>query len=348
MAVFFNSLGALALGPLVPTIASELHTTVALVGQASALMMLMAGALGLIVGPLAEHFGFRGVLVWALLAGVVSALGTALAPTYQLLLLVSLMGAFGRAAIQPVAQAVVGGHFEGEDALRRRAMSHVSAGAPGAGIAGLPLLTTLSVVLGWRGAFAALRQRPSIRDLLAQYQPLLRHTSTLSTIAATVLGNASTWAVWTYVVAFLVQRYEVSTLQVGLIYLVVGVAVLLGTLLAGGRAGRHPRRLLITGRAGGGLLLGAALLLSVPVLIAVAAIAAALLLHAASGLASVNLLSEEAPTGRATSLALNGSALSLGVALGGALGGVGLEFGGYSTLRGRWWRLIMLRPSTKT
>ena len=44
MAVFFNSLGALALGPLVPTIASELHTTVALVGQASALMMLMAGA----------------------------------------------------------------------------------------------------------------------------------------------------------------------------------------------------------------------------------------------------------------------------------------------------------------
>ena len=94
---------------------------------------------------------------------------------------------------------------------------------------------------------AALRQRPSIRELLAPYQPLLRHTSTLSTIAATVLGNASTWAVWTYVAAFLVQHYEVSTLEVGLIYLVVGVGVLLGTLLAGGRVGRQPRRLLIAG-----------------------------------------------------------------------------------------------------
>jgi len=233
-------------------------------------------------------------------------------------------------------------------------MSHVSAGAPAAGIVGLPLLTTLSVVLGWRGAFAALaaagllvtfavagvlcprppalRQRPSIRELLAQYQPLLRHASTLSTIAATVLGNASTWAVWTYVAAFLVQRYEVSTLELALIYLVVGVAVLLGTLLAGGRLGRQPRQLLIAGRAGCGLLLGAALLLPVPVLIAVAAIAASLLLHAASGLASVNLLCEEAPNNRATTLALNGSALSLGIALGGVLGAVGLEFGGYSTL----------------
>jgi predicted MFS family arabinose efflux permease len=201
-----------------------------------------------------------------------------------------------------------------------------------AALAGAGLLVTFAVAGVLCPRPAALRQRLSIRETLTQYQPLLRHTSTLSTIAATVLGNASTWAIWTYVAAFLVQRYEVSTLELGLTYLVVGVAVLLGTLLAGGRVGRQPRRLLIAGRAGCGLLLGAALLLSVPVLIAVAALAAALLLHAASGLASVNLLSDEAPTGRATSLALNGSALSLGVALGGALGGVGLELGGYSML----------------
>jgi predicted MFS family arabinose efflux permease len=140
------------------------------------------------------------------------------------------------------------------------------------------------------------------------------------------------WAVWTYVAAFFVERHQLGSQEVGWMYLVTGVAALLGTLLAGGRPGRRPRRLLIGARTGSALLVAPALILPVPVLIAVALLAAALMLHTASGLATVNLLSEEAPTGRATSLTLNSSALSLGAALGSALGGLALEIGGYSML----------------
>ena len=272
MGVFFNFLGTLALGAFVPTIASELHTSVALIGQVPALMMLLAGALGLVIGPIADQFGCRQVLLWSLLAGIMTALGTAMAPTYQGLLLVGLAGALGRAAVQPVAQAVVVSHFDGNDRLRRRAMSRVSAGSAGAGILGIPLLTTLSEFLGWRGSFyilagtgmlvvlavaGVLRPQPSarrpglsIRGLLEPYQPLLRHTLSLSTITATVLGSAGIWVVWTYVAAHFVQRYQLNSQELGWIYLVTGVAALLGTLLAGGRLGRRPMGLLITARAG--------------------------------------------------------------------------------------------------
>jgi predicted MFS family arabinose efflux permease len=44
------------------------------------------------------------------------------------------------------------------------------------------------------------------------------------------------------------------------------------------------------------------------------------------------LLSRESPTGRGTTMALNGTAHSFGAALGGALGGLGLALGGYAYL----------------
>jgi predicted MFS family arabinose efflux permease len=110
------------------------------------------------------------------------------------------------------------------------------------------------------------------------------------------------------------------------------VGALAGTLLAGGRLGRRPRRLLIAARVASALLAALAVLLPVPALIAVALPAAALVLHAASGLSTVNLLSEGAPTSRATSITLNASAMSFGAAFGSALGGVAFELGGYPTL----------------
>jgi MFS transporter, DHA1 family, inner membrane transport protein len=54
-----------------------------------------------------------------------------------------------------------------------------------------------------------------------------------------------------------------------------------------------------------------------------------LIANGASNVATVVLLTHAAPTARATTLTVNGSAMSLGSALGGALGGLLLATGGY-------------------
>jgi predicted MFS family arabinose efflux permease len=237
MAVFFNFLGSLALGPFVPIVADDLRTTVALVGQVPAATMLVAALLGLAAGPIADRLGYRVVLLAGLLAVVGSTLGSGLAPTYGVLLSVSLVGAIGRAAITPVSQAIVSDRFSNDDTARRRAISLISAGAAGAAIIGVPLLTGLAGFVQWRGALLALavlglivslalwrvvesvehrhRVRVSVPEVIRAYTPLLRHTPSLSIIASTVLGNASGWAVWTYAAAYFVQRYDFSAQQIG-------------------------------------------------------------------------------------------------------------------------------------
>jgi predicted MFS family arabinose efflux permease len=351
--VFVNFLGALALGPFLPAVAEELKVSVALLGQVPALMMLLAALLGLVIGPLADRFGYRRTLLLGLLAVLFSSLATGLAPSFPILITVTLVGAIGRAAILPVAQAIVGTRFADEDA-RRAALSQLQTGQSGASILGIPLLTSIAALLHWRAAFFALAvlalalafalarrlERDEARsvgptrlkDMLAPFAPLIRDRPSLALLLGAWLGNAALWVIVTYAAAFYVQRHGFTTQAVGWVYLICGLGVLLGQLLAGGRLGRRPGLLVIAGRAISGGLMGSALVLPLPALLTVALLTLAMLANGASNVATVALLSGVAPTGRATALTLNGSAMSLGTALGGSVGGLLLAVGGYPTL----------------
>src|SRR5439155_23771184 len=106
-AAFLATLSALAVSPFLPSIAQDLHTSVALLGQIPAVMMLLAAALGLVVGPLADSLGRRRVLLVGVLAVAASSLTIALAPGYAALLVAALFGAGSRAIVVPVANAIV-------------------------------------------------------------------------------------------------------------------------------------------------------------------------------------------------------------------------------------------------
>src|SRR5262245_17861884 len=77
---FVNMVSTLALAPFLPSIAAELGVSVALVGQIPSLTMLLAAMLGLVAGPLGDHFGYRRSTVIGLATSAVSTLGIALAP----------------------------------------------------------------------------------------------------------------------------------------------------------------------------------------------------------------------------------------------------------------------------
>ena len=352
-AVFVNFLGSLALGPFLPIVAEDLGVSVALLGQVPAMMMLLAAVLGLVIGPLAERFGYRRTLLLGLLAVLVSSLATGLAPTFPFLILVTLVGAIGRAAVLPVAQAVVAAGFA-DDTARRTALSHIMTGQSGAAILGIPMLTAIAALLAWRGAFFALAAlalavscilawilppvtpqagRPTrLKTLLAAYSPLVRHRPSLGLILGGWLGNGGFWALGTYAGAFYVRQYRFTPQEVGWVYLAIGLGALVGQLLAGGRLGGRPAPLVIVSRVVFGCLMGAGLLLRLPALVSVALVTLGMIAQGLSNVGAIILLSGGAPTGRAIALTVNGSATTLSATLGGGLGGLLLAVAGESAL----------------
>lgn len=353
LATCVNHLNAIAWNPFLPCIAAEHGVAVALLGQVLALMRLLSASLGLVIGPLADHYGYRRTVLIGLLAVVTSSLATGLAATLPLLVLAALVGAVGQAAVMPVAQAIVATSYV-DDTARRHVVSRTQSGGPWAATVGIPLLTASAAALQWRGAFVALaglalaialslarvlcrdaapgRGQVRLQSLLAAYRPLLRHRASLTAIVAASLEQAGVWATWTYYGAFYVQQHALSTQQVGWVSLAAGLGVLLGQTAAGGRLGGRPRRLFVVGCAGAGSLIGLSLLLPLPAAAAVALMAAGWLMHGLIMVSTVVLLVGQSPAGRATTLTLYGAAMSLGIALGAALGGLALARAGYVAL----------------
>jgi predicted MFS family arabinose efflux permease len=62
-ASFLGALTSVALGPFLPMIARDLRTSVPLLGQTATAALLSAAVLGLIVGPLADRYGHRRLLL---------------------------------------------------------------------------------------------------------------------------------------------------------------------------------------------------------------------------------------------------------------------------------------------
>jgi MFS transporter, DHA1 family, inner membrane transport protein len=353
LATFATALNGMALGPFLPAIATDLGTSVALLGQIPALMVLLSAVLGLVIGPLADQIGHRRTLVGSLLVLAIGTLGIGLATSYGILLLVALAGAVGRAAAQPVALVIAGTRFEGDQ--QRRAVSWATTGISGAVVAGVPILTVVAGAFGWRAAiiflalvtcvvaFVARRTLEadsprsgalmSLRDILSAYQPLVAHRPTLGLIGGSLLGNAGVWAFLTYLGAFYVQQHGYTVQQVGWVYLVAGGAVVAGTLAVAGRLGTLPLRpLLIAGRLVNAATLGAALMLPLPALATVGLIMLQAGTNGMSVVAGALLLTRESPAGRATTMTLNSGANNVGTALGAALGGLMLAIASYPAI----------------
>jgi DHA1 family inner membrane transport protein len=172
-----------------------------------------------------------------------------------------------------------------------------------------------------------------LASMLTPYRPLLRHRPTVGVIGATLLSSAGFTAIFTYVAAFFSHRHDLSTEQIGISYAISGLGLIAGNLLAARRLSSVPLRpLLAVTLLARGLVFAAVVLAPVGPIAAVALFTAVGFADGLTFVVAPTLLSRESPTGRGTTMALNGTAHSFGTALGGALGGLGLALGGYAYL----------------
>jgi predicted MFS family arabinose efflux permease len=213
------------------------------------------------------------------------------------------------------------------------------------------LLTTIAAFFDWRGAVFAVgvlalgltvllwRQlrpdgvsagpAPRLPTLVSTYASLRQHPPTLALAGQSFVGTIGTYAAYSYLGAYFVERHGSTTQDVGWSYLVVGIGVVLGTQLVGGRLGAHLQPVLLVTRIAGGLLIGGALILPLPMLVVVALMMLGTMAHTANQVATAVMLVGESPAGHATTITLNNSALSFGIAAGGSLGGLALAVGDY-------------------
>lgn len=357
MATFVAMLHAMAIGPLIPDIAGDLDTSVALLGQIPALTMLLAAGLGLVAGPLVDRVGHRSSIVGSTVAVAISALVMGLAPGYLALLLAALIGAAGRAIVQPVALVIAGARYEGD--RQRRAISWVMAGITGAVIAGIPALTTAAGLFGWRvamGTLAALvallvvalyrilgadpvPERASELEetgwsrLVAAYRPLIAHRPTVALLGGSLIGNSATWMMATYLGAFYDERHGFTTQQIGWVYFIPGVMLFAGSVLAGGRIGALPLRpIVVLTRIAVGIAIFGAYAPPVTAMVSLGFLGFQGLALGISNVAIVLLLMQESPAGRTTTLTLNAAVISLSTALGSMLGGAILAVAGFTLI----------------
>jgi predicted MFS family arabinose efflux permease len=351
---FLSLLIGLALGPFLPEIARDLGVSVALLGQVPTVTAAGAAALGLLVGPLADHYGLRRALIVGLGAGAVLAIGTSLATSVLVMLVAGVFGAVARAVVSPVAIALSGVHFQG-DWLRRAVSIQLSA-TSGAAVLGVPLLTSAAYFVGWRGAYltlaalvvlvmlsipkivpadaAAHSARPRLGEFAASYRLLLADRATVLLIGTSLASSIYSWTLTTYFGAFYAEVHGLGTQTVGFLYMATGGAVFLVSTLAGTSLFRN-------------LPLGATLIATGPLQalafalpeIAAMDLTAAVALHVLGfgmigvrGIATSTLLLGFSRAGRATTMTINNAAFSVGTAAGSALGGVALTLGGYSLL----------------
>lgn len=347
------ALGAFALGTdlyvisgVLPEIARGAGVSIALAGQLVTIFAL-AYALGSPVLAVASaRMERRRLLLTALGVFAVANVGAALAPGYGPLVAARLLAALAAAVYTPVATAAAVSLVAPE--RRGRALAMVTAGMTLATLFGVPLGTLIGRVFGWRATFglvAALAVLAAIGLILSlpalpavpvvslrSRFALLADGQLVGLLMVTLLALTGSFSVYTYLLPLL-DHLHPSASQAMVLFAAFGAGGVVGNALGGVAADRFG-----TSRTVVVDLMALAGILALFAMAERSLIGSGGLLFAwgFAGWAwypsQQHRLVERAGRAATTALALNGSAIYLGIALGGVMGGLLLGGAGSAVL----------------
>lgn len=243
---------------LLTPIARDLGATVGMAGQAVSVSGLFAVVTSLLIATFAARFDRRLVLVGLTGVMLLSLVLIAAAPNFAVLmaaraLLGVVIGGFWALAIATVMRLVPEGSVP-------KALGLVYTGNAVATAFAAPIGSYLGDVIGWRGVFWGLvpltaatmawqwvslpAMPPQAASPVGKLFGLLRRRNVAVGMAGVMLTFSGAFAVFTYLRPFLETRTGVTTPQLSLLLLGLGMAGFVGTSAASALAGRHLYRLL--------------------------------------------------------------------------------------------------------
>ncbi|MFI6984981.1 MFS transporter [Embleya sp. NPDC050154] len=339
LATFAVGTDGYVIAGLLPSIAADLGVSTPAAGQLVTVFALVLALSAPVMGALTSGLSRRSALLVALGVFVVGNAVTALATSYEVVMAARVVTAVGAGIITAAASSTAAAIAPPEH--RGRALALVLGGLTSATALGLPLGTligradwhlTLWAVAGI-GLLAAVGIALGLPDVTLPAASLpdrvrpLAQGRVLALLAVTTLAFLATYTLYTYIGPTLRDATDGDESLPTLILLAWGVGTLAGNITAGRLVDRHdPARVLTAALA-----LAALVLALTP--LATRALAPTLLWAALWG-ASVGVvvvpqqhrLIALGPAAAPILLGLNSSALYLGVALGGGLGGLAQEW----------------------
>ncbi len=246
LAYFSMGTASLAIVGTLPVIATSLglgeDKIAFLVSVFAIVFALCAPALQMLVG----HWPRKRLVLTGLILMAAGTIGTALAPNYPVLFATRILAALGAAAIGPVASALGSSLVPSE--RQGHALAVVFSGMTIATVLGVPLSTWLGTAIGWRPTFiligvvtfgiAALVAvfvsdgGPGQRVNLGHMLDVFARPSTAAGIAVMVLEMAGLFATYTMIAPLLRDRFDAGVEAVSAVLMVYGIAGVLGNVLA--------------------------------------------------------------------------------------------------------------------
>ncbi len=276
--LFLGLLDVQIISPILPELAADFHTSIAAAGAAVTIYAAAASACALVIGPLSDHFGRLLFLRWAAtLFGLAAGLAW-FAPSFPIYLAARLFAGAAGGVISACVIAQIADLFPYE--ARGRAMGWIGAMYFAAAVVGVPAGAWMAGSWGWRfiyvilvalavivavllfrrrasfaHALPALAQEPPQTDdwnfarLITQQakayahywrMPVMRRGLLLAlAFAATASG------LLTYLGAWLTAAFGMTTSQIGLVFLVTGLASTITAFSGGWWSDRIGKRRLI-------------------------------------------------------------------------------------------------------
>ena len=344
LATFSMGIDGYVLAGLLPQIAGDLTVTEAAAGQLVAIFALTGAVAGPVLGALTGRWERKATIAASLTVFIIGNLVVALAPDYAWAMTGRIVSAVGGSLLSAVVSAYVVAKAPPE--RRARALSFVLGGWLAATALGVPLGLVLGksdwrvplflvVVVGSVALLGILIGVPRLHlpalSLRETLRPLRRPTLIGGLLVATGIMTAS-YLCFTYATLIIGPRVDGADAMIAAMF-GYGIVSLIGNIVSGRLTDRFDPVRVITVIIG--TLIVVALLgtlgLALPGLVgAVAAVAWFLgtaLFNGGSGVALQSRLSRMAPESVSLVLALYGSAMALGSALGGILGGALLTAG---------------------
>lgn len=345
--IFLLALGMFALGTdafivagVLPVIAQETGVTEGLVGQLVTAFSLTYGLGAPILAALTGRWPRHRVLMGALgLLGLAN-LASALAPSFPLLLLTRILAGCFAAMYTPLAFAI--GIDLAPPAKRSYALALVVSGLNIATVLGAPLGTWIGEQFGWRLSFTLVAALAGIACLflvigrlpesvipvtLSLKERLLPVTQfrVLLALLPAFLWNVGVYVMYPYIALFLQEKIHIS--DVSVLLACFGLGIVLANWMSGPLAARfRPHRLVMI------FLVILIIIQSLLPLLAITMVGGAIMLllwgmsFALLFIPQQQRLLNIAPEHANVLLALNNSALYLGIAGGAAVGGLALRF----------------------
>lgn len=238
---------------LLTPIASDLHASVGMAGQAISISGLFAVVTSLYIATFAARYDRRHVLIGLTAVMLLSLILIALAPNFFVLMLARAMlglviGGFWSLATATVMRLV------SEDAVTKALGAVYMGNALATGFAA-PIGSYLGGIIGWRGVFWALvplgaitmlwqwislpTLPPQAANPVSKLLGLLKRRNVAFAMVAVMLTFAGAFATFTYLRPFLETRTHVTLTELSLLLLGLGLAGFVGTSAASALAKRH-------------------------------------------------------------------------------------------------------------